>query len=277
MTVLVAGCGYVGSAFARLVLASSEDAEVIGLRRTVSKLPPGVRGVAADLGDRAGLAEALAPVAEEIDLLVYAAAADARTDEAYVRAYVNGLDNVLAALADAPLRRALFTSSTAVYGQQEGWVDEASPTEPASFSGRRLLEAEARLAAASTESVSLRLGGIYGPGRTRLVQRVEQGDVGANRWTNRIHLEDCAGAIAHLLALPNPDSVYVGVDEAQASLADVAALIADCLACERPVVNGAPKGKRCRSERLRQTYTLRVPSYREGYPEIVDAYRATRT
>ena len=37
----------------------------------------------------------------------------------------------------------IFVSSTAVYGQSHGeWVDESSPTQPAHFSGTRLLEAE---------------------------------------------------------------------------------------------------------------------------------------
>ena len=60
-----------------------------------------------------------------------------------------------------------------MYSQNDGgWVDEDSPTEPDSFSGRRLLEAEQILAASPFGTVSLRLGGIYGPGRTGLIDRV---------------------------------------------------------------------------------------------------------
>ncbi|MEO0652244.1 MAG: SDR family NAD(P)-dependent oxidoreductase, partial [Planctomycetota bacterium] len=50
----------------------------------------------------------------EVDWLVYAAAGG-RTDERYAAIYPGGLANVLDALP-APLSRALFVSSTAVYG-----------------------------------------------------------------------------------------------------------------------------------------------------------------
>lgn len=271
MAVLIAGCGYVGAALARELVADGE--RVYGLRRDVSKLPDGVVPVAADLADPSGLERALGPVADDVDQLVYAASADERTAEAYHRAYVAGLDHVLRALAAAPLERVVFTASTAVYGQSDGWVDEDSPTEPRSFTGRVLLEGEARLREAPCRTVSLRLAGIYGPGRTRLVSQVEAGALGANRWTNRIHRDDCAGALATLLRLGAPAPTYVGVDDAPAALADVAAFLAAELGVPAPDLPDPPSGKRCRNARLRDHYALRYPTYREGYPAIVRAYR----
>ena len=138
MRVLIAGCGYVGSALAaRLVVAGHE---VHGLRRNVDALPTGVRGVAADLTDRSTLTQL-----PTVDALVYCAAANGRSEASYEAAYVRGVENVLDALGDAPLARAVFTSSTAVYAQDDGSdVDEGSPTEPSGFSGRILLRAERR-------------------------------------------------------------------------------------------------------------------------------------
>ena len=59
------------------------------------------------------------------------------------------------------------------------------------------------LAASGLPATSLRLGGIYGPGRTRLIESVRSGRAairpGAPRFGNRIHRDDAAGALAHLI------------------------------------------------------------------------------
>src|SRR4029077_5055024 len=112
-----------------------------------------------------------------------------------------GLQRLLAALEASRVRRVFFTSSTAVYAQHDGqWVDEDSETAPTNFSGVRLLEAEALLRRCPLPSTVLRCSGIYGPGRTRLIDSVRQGTaLASDRFTNRIHRDDVAGAIAHLL------------------------------------------------------------------------------
>jgi len=155
--VLIAGCGDVGT---RLGLALAADGdEVVGLRRHPESLPAPIVKATGDL--RSG--DGLASTARGVHVLVYAAAADGFGDEAYRDAYVVGLQNVLAALHDAraPLERVLFTSSTAVYSQDDGvWVDETSPAEPTGFSGRRLREAESLALASGVASSVLRLAGI---------------------------------------------------------------------------------------------------------------------
>ena len=125
MRVLIAGCGYVGSALASQLAASGHT--VFGLRRNVAVLPTGVTGVAADLSDPATLT-GLPPV----DALVYSAAADGRTRESYEAAYLRGLDNVLAAvdaraLASegqktqwAPTRNFSSLNARAVFAGEEG-------------------------------------------------------------------------------------------------------------------------------------------------------------
>ena len=53
MRVLIAGCGYVGSALARMLVQDGHD--VFGLRRSPSDLPGGVTPVTADLAEGVGL------------------------------------------------------------------------------------------------------------------------------------------------------------------------------------------------------------------------------
>src|SRR4030095_16929794 len=127
---LIAGCGYVGSALARLRIARGD--RVFGLRRNPIDLPPGVEPVSADLA----VSRSLADLPRDLDAVVYAAAPRGRDDAFYRITYVDGLRNLLAAVAEQGQtpRRVIFVSSTAVYGQKRGeWVDETSPAEPEHF------------------------------------------------------------------------------------------------------------------------------------------------
>ncbi len=244
---LIAGCGYVGTALA----ASLRDAghQVHGLKRTPAGLPDGVAPLAADLADRDALAVALATLPTAPDVVVYAAAADRGDDDAYRRAYVDGLHNLVAALRARAVMPAclLFTSSTAVYAHSDGsWVDETSRTEPLDFRGTRMLEAEAIVAASGFPAASLRLGGIYGPGRTRLIESVRSGRAviraGGPRYGNRIHRDDAAGALAHLVARALAGHGlaprYLGVDDEPSDEAVVLRWLAATLGVAEPPIEG---------------------------------------
>jgi nucleoside-diphosphate-sugar epimerase len=210
----------------------------------------------------------------EVDAIAYLVGAGGRTAGAYRAAYVDGLRNVLARSGRA---RLCFASSTAVYGQESGeWVDETSETSPASETARILLEGEAL---ARTRGTVVRLAGIYGPGRTRMVSNVHQGKAEEppnEAFGNRIHRDDCAGLFAHLLTRDAPD-VVCGVDDAPVPLGEVRAFIAARLGVSLPPgEGGAARGKRIRNARLHALgYELAYPSYREGYPAIIDGYLAT--
>ncbi len=279
--ILIAGCGDVGSTLG--VLLAQAGHTVWGLRRDVAKLPPILSPIAADLTDIATL-DNLPP---NIRHVIYTAAAAGRDDAAYRAAYVDGPRNLITALhrAGQPIERFVFTSSTGVYGQTDGgWVDESSPTEPTSFTGQRVLEGEGVVHAASWTSIVVRLAGIYGPGRTRLLERARTGAPVARdapSYTNRIHRDDCAGALAHVLALPTPAPCYVGVDDEPAPLGRVVDWICEQAGWPRPPDAAAAVGpdmppsrrggnKRCRNQRLRDTgYTFRYPTFREGYATLL--------
>jgi nucleoside-diphosphate-sugar epimerase len=279
--VLVAGAGYVGTTLARELAGRGH--EIVAVRRR----PPTDRAepfgwLACDLEDVEALRRVLP---EDLDGIAYTAAADGRTVEAYERAYVRGVAALVAIAAERPsIRRFVFTTSTAVYGQDDGsWVDEASPTEPESPTARVLLEGE-RLVVGFSGGVVLRLGGIYGPARARLVHDVAEGRAALpppGRFSNRIHVEDCAGMLGFLLEHPNPASIYLGVDREPAPLRDVLVHLARSLGVgelqegEGARAERSRHNKRCRADRvLRAGYTLRFPTFREGYAPIVAALSA---
>jgi nucleoside-diphosphate-sugar epimerase len=289
MRVLIAGCGDLGTALGCELSAAGD--EVFGLRRRPQGLPDAIRPVAADLADPATLRDL-----PEVDAVVYAAAADRSTEEAYRRAYVDGVRHLLAApgIRQHPPGRFVFVSSTAVYAQDGGeWIDEGSPAEATHFRARLLLEGEAlvrSLTAPQTTTVVFRLSGIYGPGRTRLIDLVRggratyppgsgdrPGEPGRGRYANRIHRDDAAGALAHLLHMPAPEALYLGVDDAPVDLAEVLTFLAVETGAPLPRLEEATPGgapdrtsKRCSNARLKESgYRLRYPTYREGYAELL--------
>jgi len=271
--VLIAGCGDVGNALAARLL--TEGCEVWGVRRRVDALGKGVQPWRIDLTEPSGFGNPPAP----FGYLFYTASADRRDEDHYRSIYVDGLRDLLAALrkAGCPLRRVFFTSSTAVYGQSAGeWVDESSPTEPLGFNGRILLDAEAIVREAPETGVNVRLSGIYGPGRTRLVRKVWSGEAIATRsWTNRIHVEDCAGALHHLMRIEKPEGLYLASDDEPATTAEVVTWLSVELgvpAPPEPTAENQPErlNKRCRTTRLQESgYRFEQPTFREGYRPIV--------
>jgi nucleoside-diphosphate-sugar epimerase len=276
--VLIAGCGYVGCALGEKLIAASDT--VWGLRRRPLSLPPGVEPIEADLA----VARTLNDLPRDLDFVVYAASPSGRDDAHYRTAYVEGLARLLEALdrgRQSP-RRIFFLSSTGVYEQSKGeWVDESSETNPQHFSGRRLLEAETLLRAGPYAATVLRLGGIYGPGRTRLLEEVRRGQATYRRgphYTNRIHRDDCARAIAHLMACGASQPLFLVVDSEPAEEAVVLRWLAGALGAPEPRParddraegRGARSNKRCRNDLLVSTgYSLLYPSFREGYAAAI--------
>jgi nucleoside-diphosphate-sugar epimerase len=241
------------------------------VRRRVEALATGIKPWRIDLTDPKSFGTP--PAA--FDYLFYTASADRRDEGHYRSIYVDGLRNLLNRLKDAhcPLQRVLFTSSTAVYGQSRGeWVDESSATEPLGFNGRILLEAEGIVRGAPITGINVRLSGIYGPGRTRLVRKVWNGEATTTEsWTNRIHVEDCAGALQHLMRLGDPEALYLGSDEEPATTRAVTTWLSAELGVPTPPLAETERlNKRCRNARLRGAgYRFEYPTFREGYPAIV--------
>ncbi|RRV09166.1 SDR family oxidoreductase [Pseudomonas sp. v388] len=277
-SVLIAGCGDIGSRTAQRLLADGWT--VHGLRRDTSQLPAGIAAVAGDLFD--SRLPAHWPQTP-IDYLVYCATPSQRDEAGYRQAYVEGLQNVLGWLARCGQqpKRVLFVSSSGVYGQADGeWVDEQSPTEPRSFTGRIMLEAEQVALNSGLAATVVRLTGIYGPGRSDLSNRVRQGQsvrIDPPVYANRIHADDAAGLLAHLLKADAQgvmlEECYLGVDDEPAALADVVAWIREYLGVTEWAADASVQrvgSKRCSNARARALgWEPAYPDYRAGYAALL--------
>lgn len=277
-SVLVVGCGDIGTRLAESLLA--DNWRVAGLRRDAQKLPAAVAPILADL-HRAELPGTWPQACP--DYLVFCPAAGEHSETAYRALYVNGLAHCLAWLGAWRQRpkRLLFVSSTGVYGQNGGeWVDEDSPTDAMGFSGRLMREAENLALFSEIPTTVVRLAGIYGPGRGRLLRRAGQGAWAAAQpvqFSNRIHSQDAAGLLAFLLRADARgmalDDCYLGVDDEPAPLHEVLdwlrqrlAVVAQADAQERR----ASGSKRCSNARARTLgWRAQYPSYREGYAALL--------
>ncbi len=279
MRVLVVGPGYVGGVVAaRLVDAGHE---VRALRRSASGVPGDPTPIRADVADP------IAAPRESFDGVVYAVSPVGRTEDAYRAAYVDGPGHVLDWLgwSGDDESRFVLVSSTGVYGQNDGSrVDEDTDPSPTTATGRVILEGERALRSRHTGTVVLRLGGIYGPGRTRTIERVRTGEMPcppAGIFGNRIHRDDAAAAAIHLLEVPDPADTYVGVDREPAELRDVYRWLARRLDAPDPCATGgdevddAPErrgtNKRCDCTRLVESgYRFLYSTFRDGYESLLN-------
>lgn len=265
---LIAGCGDLGIRLAGRLAGS--DWQVHGLRRRVEALPAGIIPIHANLSD----ASSLAAVEGAWDAIIYLATPDAYDEAGYRVAYLGGLERLL---ERASARRLIFVSSSAVFGQDQGeWVDEHSETVPKRFNGRVLLEAEALAARSAPETVILRFSGIYGPGRDYLIRKVAAGQASCReqppQWTNRIHSDDCAGVLEHLLRLDKPEALYCATDSHPTKRCDVLDWLSLQLGAEAPARKSSIRGqgKRVSNARLLNSgYCLIHSDYRSGYREML--------
>ena len=238
----------------------------------------------ADLADPATLAAALATIQNStadtaITHLLYAPAPDTRTPEAYARAYPDGLRILLDALPDPDrLQRCVLVDSTAVWGPaaHDAWVDETTPTSPADFRGTTMLAAEALLQTRLPgRGVALRLSGLYGPGRRRLLDGLQAGRIaapdGPGHWANRIHIDDAARACAHLLTLAKPLPCYIGTDNQPMPTAALYDALARLAGGPPPVREPRPaEGKRLSNARLRASGWAPVwQNARDGHAAVL--------
>lgn len=275
--IVIAGCGDVGAALGVRLAAAGH--EVWGLKRDPSALPGSIRPLAVDLTRP----ETLSALPSGIERVVYAASAGGYSPERYRAAYVDGVRNMLAVLeqrAEA-VQRFVLVSSSSVYGQGNGeWIDEDSPAEAEGFAAENLRVGERLVLESGYSATVVRFAGIYGPGRTRLIRQVRSGNASceAGLYTNRIHRDDCAGVLQHVLGLAEPAEIYLGVDDAPALQCEVLDWLAGELGRPAPMVATGDRdrvrprsNKRCSNRRLRASgWTPSYPDYRAGYRALLD-------
>ena len=279
MRILIAGCGDLGTK-AGLELCR-QGHEVFGLKRNSQTITAPIKAIAADLSQP--LDSNLLPAS--IDQVIYILAASGFNEQAYQSAYVDGVKHLIRALGSdmQRLKRFIFVSSSSVYAQNEGqWVDETSVTQPQSFNGQIMLAAEQQVLNLANALI-VRFSGIYGPGRSRMIDQVKSGHLAAPEpviYSNRIHSSDCTGVLAHLSQLDCIDHrLVLASDHQPTSLFELHQWIADQLGVKKENRLYQQTRRRAGSKRisnkrlLEMGYKFNFPDYTCGYSQMLDAIR----
>ena len=277
MKILLISCGDVATEAGLRFHAAGH--QITAWRRDSSKLPSVFTGFNVDLLE-AGSWPQIDP---ETDLVLFTPVPATRDVTGYERGYLQTAQQLIETLkASCPrLKRLIYVSSSAVLGGSEGQlVNETAPLEPARPTAKVLADTETLLATSGLPLTILRASGIYGPGRTRLIDQMRSGSAQLptqSHWTNRIHRDDLAQAIVHVASLgQKAEALYLATDSEPAQLADVYLFLAKELGTKIPETSTEPPTSRNASDRrlnnarlLASGFIPRFPSYREGYKSIL--------
>lgn len=267
--VLLAGCGDVGTALG--LRLSDRGWSATGVRRHADRLPAPLAGVSLDLTDPG---ETRLP---DVDAVVVTLTADGHDVAGYEHTYLGGLRGLRRALGKQELL-VVLVSSTGVLGGGDGErVTETTPPDPQRPTAHVLLAAEELAAELFPDLVIVRPAGIYGPGRTSMVERVRRGaPLAHRRVTNRIHRDDLVTVLATVLSSAEPPRLLHAVDHDAALLGDVAAHLADRLGAPVPPDDSGPGegplGKIVDGELVHALVPReewRYPTFREGYDALL--------
>jgi nucleoside-diphosphate-sugar epimerase len=235
---ITGGSGFLGLHLARHLRARGDDVRTLDLEPVDPELAAnGVESLTGDVRDRRAVDE----LCRDVDVVVHAAAAlPIQGSAAEIRSVnVDGTATVLAASAEAGVKRVVFVSSTAVYGiPRVHPILEESPLEPVGAYGRSKIEAEDLCRAfgmRGLEVVIVRPKTFVGPERLgvfeilfdwiRESRRIYTIGSGQNRY-QLLAVEDLVDALVLTGTLPVAGGVYnVGAKEFGTVREDLQALI----------------------------------------------------
>ncbi|NEO87641.1 MAG: SDR family oxidoreductase [Spirulina sp. SIO3F2] len=197
--VAIIGCGYVGT---RIAAQWQQAGYTVTATTTRAERIPEIeplcdRAIILNSQDR----DTLKRVLHDQDAVLVAVAPSG--GRKYAETYLPTAEAIAAVAPQMPrLQQLIYTSTYSVYGNYQGdWVTEETPVRPATPNSEQMVAAEQTcLQIPTLKTCILRLGGIYGPGRTlerifsRWAGKIRPGD--GSRWSNWIHVDDIVGAIA---------------------------------------------------------------------------------
>lgn len=281
MNVLIAGCGWLGRAVARSLVARGD--RVVGIRRD-----PAAAAELESIGVEALILDLLRPEAarelpEDIDGVVACLAPGGRGAEHYERTYVDSVGTLLETYSRRETRAFVYTGSTGVFGQSDGSeVHERTPVEPKSDTAQVLARAERQVLdrAQSFAACVVRLSGLYGPGRLGVIDRVVKGRLALGRgddaWMNFCHLTDAARSVVAALDRGRAGETYHASDANPVRRREVILWVAERFGFDPVREPQGPAATARISRRIVAAWSrerlgveLAYPSFREGLGEAL--------
>jgi len=267
--VLIAGCGYLGQAVADLFVEEGWGIEgwtmSIESAQKLSK-PYSIHPVDISQEQQVRVRK------DHFNAVIHCASTRGGDVDLYQRVYFDGARNLLERFGNS---RILFTSSTSVYGQTNGeWVTEENAAEPKHETGKILRKAEDLVLA--NRGIVIRLGGIYGPGRSALLRKFLKRDaildLENDRFVNQIHRDDAADAIRLILTREeSAGEIYNVVDDLPILQSECYGWLAAKLNRPLPLTGrSASKRKRGDSDKRVSNAKLRAIGWTPRYPNFAE-------
>jgi nucleoside-diphosphate-sugar epimerase len=282
-SVLIVGCGDLGLRAGAQLL--DLGASITGVRRNIERLPATFLGRAANY-TRPGSLSFAAALKPDYVLAIFNPAD--RSVAGYKAGFQQAMENLLSGLGDHRPRHIVMSSSTRVFAESlGGWVDEHSAVTSEDPWAVAIIAAEQLLLNSMHSASVVRFAGIYGIPGGRLLSRIRRGELCPPEpvsYTNRMHRDDCAGFLVHLLQLAEASTalepVYIGADNEPAPRFEVESWLAREMGMDHqptewaspttPTQHNTAGHKRCRNAALRNSgYQLMYPDYRSGYGALL--------
>ena len=214
MKITILGCGYVGSAVARLWQKN-------GHQVTVTTTTPEKVAQLSEIAHQVVIVDgndpkAIAKVIQDRDLVLFSIGAKTGDSDIYRQTYLGTATNFVTALQDnQTVKQVIYTGSYGILGDQKGaWTNEIAPVAPVNENSKILCQTEELLLSANSARLKvciLRLAGIYGPGRELI--KIFKRSAGTTRpgkgidYSNWVHLEDIVNGI-ELVRLKQLAGIY---------------------------------------------------------------------
>ena len=283
---VIFGCGYVGAAVARWAMTA--ELRVTALTRNPASAvllrEMGIETVVADLAGNAWHDE----IEAAPDFAISCVSSGGGGTEGYRHSYLQGTESIVAwANTRGKVGTFLYTSSTSVYPQGDGVVvDESTPVSATTDRVQVLIDTESCVQSSPSawrRWFILRLAGIYGPGRHKLLEQVKAGEVvgTGHPHLNLIHRDDIVEAVAACMTAPAGvgNEVFNVADDGRARKAEIVTWLAGELGLSPPSFSGTSYGGRSAvtpdrviaNGKLKATlgWRPRYSTFREGYANLL--------
>lgn len=189
-----------------------------------------------------------------------------------------------------------YLSTTGVYGDlQGGWAFEWTPTNASSDRARNRVTAETQWASTGRPFRSVRLPGIYGPGRspfTRVRAGSAQRIIKPGQVFSRVHVDDIASGLEAMMLRPDALGIFHLCDDVPARPQDVTAYAAKLLGLPAPeavdfesaALSAMARSfyaecKRISNARAKSAlgWFPKYPDYKVGLKAVLDVEQGTET
>jgi len=212
----ILGCGWLGFPLAKTLITKGNS--INGSTTSENKLSilkdAGINPFLITL-ESEGISENIADFLAESEILIIDIPPKLRAVDPNVekKAFVEKIKNLIPFIEKSSIKKALFVSSTSVYGDDNSVITEETIPNPETESGKQLVLAENLLRENQNfETTILRFGGLIGEDRHPVKHLAGKENLeNPDAPINLIHLNDCIGIIEEIINQSKWNEVFNAV------------------------------------------------------------------